>query len=44
MVLGREGIKDYELISLSGYEKREFLKSVNSIKELTEMAKGLISN
>ncbi len=44
VVLGREGIKDYELISLSGYEKREFLKSVNSIKELTEMAKGLISN
>ncbi len=43
VVLGREGIKDYELVNLSGYEKREFLKSANSIRELTRIARSLIS-
>ncbi len=42
VVLGKEGIRDYELINLSGYEKREFLRSVNSIRKFTQLAKSMI--
>jgi malate dehydrogenase len=43
VVLGKGGIRDYELVNLSGYEKREFLRSANSIKELSRLADRLIS-
>ncbi|WP_461832308.1 malate dehydrogenase [Aquifex sp.] len=43
VVLGREGVEDYELVNLSGYEKREFLKSAEYLRKLVKLADKLLS-
>ncbi len=43
VVLGREGVEDYELVNLSGYEKREFLKSAEYLGKLVKLADKLLS-
>jgi len=42
VVLGKEGVEDYELVNLTGYEKREFLRSAEYLKALKELADELI--
>ncbi|GAB6065277.1 malate dehydrogenase [Aquifex pyrophilus] len=43
VVLGRNGVEDYELVNLSGYEKREFLRSAEYLRELVRLADKLLS-
>ncbi|RUM32011.1 MAG: malate dehydrogenase [Aquifex sp.] len=42
VVLGKNGVEDYELVNLSGYEKREFLKSAESLKGMIKIADNLL--
>lgn len=42
VVLGKEGVEDYELVNLTGYEKREFLRSAEYLRALKELADELI--
>ncbi|NPB08186.1 MAG: malate dehydrogenase [Aquificae bacterium] len=42
VVLGRKGVEGYELVNLSGYEKRELLRSAESLRELIRIANELI--
>ena len=42
VVLGKSGVEDYELVNLTGYEKREFLRSAEYLKSMVEVAEKLL--
>ncbi len=42
VVLGKKGVEDYELVNLTGYEKREFLRSAEYLKNLVKLADELM--
>jgi len=42
VILGRKGVEDYELVNLSGYEKRELIRSAESLRELISIANELM--
>ncbi len=42
VVLGKEGVVDFEKVRLSGYERRELKRSAHSIKELIQWIKDFL--
>ncbi|WP_164930749.1 malate dehydrogenase [Aquifex aeolicus] len=43
VVLGKKGVEDFELVNLSGYEKRELLRSAKTLKEMVSLADKLLN-